>query len=210
MLTEFSTIFQRQLEKPSDVTEFQEFRYTLDVMLEGKVSSRTGLKMFLGVFIAIVLMGVFLLTLAPILIEIADLDLSQFGLADIGFSDGLDVLELQTLQTVTLAIIISLMGFFCMLFFLPTFIAAYIAGNKRRGIWTALLIGVAIGLLTLIGNFAIGAPSGPLMEVNAFLWYIAFSPLLVSISIICGIYGGRLKERRKLYPLEEQETHFKT
>lgn len=207
ILTEFSAIFQRDLETKhsSDITKFQEFRYAVDLILEGKVSSRTNFKMFLGVLVGLILMGIMVLAFVPAIIQIDKLDLSTFGLQDIIFSDAnLTPAELQSLQRVTLTVIGALMLFNCIIFLLPTLLSAYIAGSKKRGIWTALLLSASIGLLLLIGSIF----TYQLFQINAIFWYIAFSPLLISLSLLCGFYGGRLKEQRKLYPLKEPENIF--
>ncbi|NVM54916.1 MAG: hypothetical protein HWN66_14525 [Candidatus Helarchaeota archaeon] len=203
ILSEFSTIFKRQLEStiPPDLIEFQEFRYTVDHILDGKVSSRTNFKMFLGVVIGLLLVGTIVLALVPAIIKFEGLNISEFGLTNITFDNDLDQVELATLQTITLVIIGALMLFNCIIFFLPTTIAAYIAGNKKRGIWTAILLGSSIGILILIGTPFIQE----FLYVNAILWYLAFSPLLLFLALVCGYYGGSLKERKKLYPLKEFE-----
>ncbi|HUY01640.1 MAG TPA: hypothetical protein VMV49_18905, partial [Candidatus Deferrimicrobium sp.] len=177
---------------------------TVDTVLEGKISARTNLQMLTGWIVGLILIGFIILSLIPAFIELSNLNISELGLPNIIFSDDLTAEELQTLQAITLILIGALMGFNCVVFFLPTFLAAYIAGNRKRGIWTALLIGGSIGVIILIATPFIEA----FIEVNAFLWYVTFSPLLIALSILCGIYGGRLKERRRLYPLEKPEKNF--
>ncbi|MHA1649835.1 MAG: hypothetical protein ACTSYB_06560 [Candidatus Helarchaeota archaeon] len=201
ILTDFYAIFQHKLETetPCSMSEFDEFGYTIDNLLEGKISSRTNLKMFIGVVIGLIIIAFILLALIPAYIELSNFNISQFGLQDIIFSDNLDPTEFHALQSIVLVIIALFMGFNCICFFLPTFLAAYIAGNRKRGIWTAIFLGLSIGLLVLIASPFIES----FTNVNAILWYLAFSPLLIFIAIVCGIYGGRLKERKKLYPLEE-------
>ena len=206
ILIDFYTIFQRNLEPQVSTTtdEFEEFSYTVDTVLEGKISARTNLQMLTGWIVGLILIGFIILSLIPAFIELSNLNISELGLPNIIFSDDLTAEELQTLQAITLILIGALMGFNCVVFFLPTFLAAYIAGNRKRGIWTALLIGGSIGVIILIATPFIEA----FIEVNAFLWYVTFSPLLIALSILCGIYGGRLKERRRLYPLEKPEKNF--
>ncbi len=202
ILTDFYTIFRQKLEtKAPNVKEFEEFRFTVDSILEGKVSARTNFKMIIGFITGLLVMGLILLLFVPAIIRISQINIAGFGLPPIDFSDNLSAIELQTLQTITLVIIVALMGFSCIIFLLPTFLAAYIAGNTKRGIWTALLLGTSVGILLLIGS--VTSARQEFMDVNVFLWYLAFSPLLVSLSLLCGMYGGRLKERRKLYPLAE-------
>ncbi len=204
ILTEFYTIFRKQLEQDnaSNITEFEEFRYTLDSILEGKVASRSNIKMLIGIIVGLVIVGIIVSSLIPLYIEVANFDMTSLGLPDIIFSDhDLSPTELQTLQSIVLVLVVVIMGFSCVVFFLPTFLAAYIAGNKKRGIWTAILFGISIGAILLIASPFIES----FTDVNAFLWYLAFSPLLLFLALVCGFYGGRLKERRKLYPLEEDE-----
>jgi MFS family permease len=203
VLTEFYTIFQKQLEQDnaSNITEFEEFSYTLESILEGKVASRSNLKMLIGIIVGLVIVGIIVSSLIPLYIEVANFDMTQLGLPNIIFSDDLDPAEFQALQSIVLVLVVAIMGFSCVVFFLPTFIAAYIAGNKKRGIWTAILFGISIGAIILIASPFIES----FTDVNAFLWYLAFSPLLLFLALVCGFYGGRLKERRKLYPLEEDE-----
>jgi len=198
ILTEFQSIYERQLEgQILNLNEFKEFSYALDTILEGKVSSRTKLKMYLGVLIGLLLMGSILLAFIPAFIRISNLNIAQYGLQSINFSDGLSAAELQTLQTVVLTIVGLLMGFACIVFFLPAVLAGYIAGDRRRGIWAAILLGVSVGAIILIAT----PFRAFVLEFNVFLWYITFSPLLIFLAIVCGFYGGRLKERRRLYPL---------
>ena len=148
-------------------------------------------------------MGTIILALVPAFIELSNLNISELGLGIIDFDKpgGLLPAEFQTLQTIVLVVVGGIISFMCICFFLPTFIAAYIAGNRKRGVRTAIILGVSIGVLVLIATPFIES----FTDVNAFLWYLAFSPLLLFIALVCGFYGGRLKERRKLYPLEEKE-----
>ena len=205
ILTEFTSIFKRQLdiEKVMNVNVFKEFSYTVDTILEGKISSRTKFKMFLGVFIGLVLMGFILLAFIPLIIRLSSTGISNLNLPDIIFSDGdLSAQELQTLQTIVLVVIGAMMLFTCILFFLPTFLSAYIAGNRQRGIWTAILLGTSVAVIILIATPFIKS----FLDVNIFLWYIAFSPLLIFLALVCGFYGGRLKEQRRLYPLPTKKS----
>ncbi len=205
MLTEFHSIFQRQLESENtlNVNEFKEFGYTVDTILEGKVASRTRLKMYLGVVIGLLLMGFILLAFIPAFIKLSNFQIAQLDLPPIVFSDELDVVEMQTLQTIVLVLVGALMGFTCIIFFLPTFLAAYIAGNRRRGIWAAILLGISVALIILVATPSVTQ----FIEVNIFWWYVTFSPLLLFIAIVCGFYGGRLKEQRRLYPLQTKRNN---
>jgi len=201
-LNEFSTIFQKQLrERPvSDITEYNEFRYTVDLMLEKKVASRTNLRTFLGVVAGILMIGIIVLAFIPAIFQLENLNPGDFGVADIIFSDGFDPSDLLAIQTLTLTIIGALMLVFCIIFSLPTIMAGYIAGDRKRGVWAAIFLGLSIGGIILISSpFVV-----EFAEVNAILWYIAFSPLLFLIALVFGYFGGRLKERRKLYPLPEK------
>jgi hypothetical protein len=199
ILTEFYSIFQRQLESGNalNINEFKEFSFTVDTILEGKVASRTRLKMALGVAIGLLLMAFILVAFIPAFIRLSNFQIAQLGLPDISFSNGLTPLEIQTLQTIVLVVMGAIMLFMCVIFFLPTFLAAYIAGDRQRGIWTAILLAISVALIILITTPFITQ----FLEVNLFWWYITFSPLLVFLALVCGFYGGRLKERRRLYPL---------
>ncbi|MHA1132443.1 MAG: hypothetical protein ACTSQQ_16775 [Candidatus Helarchaeota archaeon] len=204
VLSDFSLIFQPKLdfEHASNITEFEEFRYTLDTILEGRISSRSNLKMFIGIIIGLAIVIVILASLIPLYIKVINFDITELGLPDIIFSDHiLDHSDVQTIQSIVLVIVVVLMGFNCIVFLGPTFLAAYIAGSKKRGIQTAILFGVSIGAIILIISPFIESYT----DVNAFLWYLAFSPLLLFLGIVSGFYGGRLKERRKLYPLEDNK-----
>ena len=205
ILTEFTSIFKRQLdiEKVMNVNVFKEFSYTVDTILEGKISSRTKSKMFLGVLIGLILMGFILLAFIPLIIRISSTGFSNLNLPDIIFSDGdLSAQELQTLQTIVLVVIGAMMLFTCILFLLPTFLSAYIAGNRQRGIWTAILLGISVAVIILIATPFIKS----FLDVNIFLWYVAFSPLLIFLALVCGFYGGRLKEQWRLYPLPTKKS----
>ncbi len=200
-LTEFSNLFQKQLrERPvTDITEYKEFNYTIDLMLEKKVASRTKLRTFLGVVAGILMIGIIVLAFIPAILQLENLNPGDYGVADIIFSDGFDPSDLQAIQTLTLTIIGALMLVFCIIFSLPTIIAGYIAGDRKHGVWAAIFLGLSIGgIIFLTSPFIV-----EFAEVNAFLWYIAFSPLLLLIALVFGYFGGRLKERRKLYPLPE-------
>jgi len=199
IIEEFYSIFQRDLEgeNPLDINKFKEFSYTIDTILEGKIASRTKFKMGLGILIGLIAMGFILLAFIPTFIKLSNFNISQLGLHDIIFSDQLDAVEFQTLQTIILVAIGALMVFTCILFLLPTFLAAYIAGNRQRGVWTAILLGISVALITFIATPFMQAD----IEVNLFLWFVSFSPLLLFLAIVCGFFGGRLKEQRKLYPL---------
>jgi uncharacterized membrane protein len=207
ILTEFHSIFQRQLESGNNlnVNEFKEFSFTIDSVLEGKVASRTRLKMVLGVIIGLVLMGFILVAFIPAFIRISNFQIEQLELPDIEFSNGLDPSEIQTLQTVVLVVMGALMLFTCIIFVLPTFLAAYIAGNRQRGIWTAILLGISVALIILIATPFVRQ----FLDVNIFWWYVTFSPLLIFIALVCGFYGGRLKEQRRLYPLPTKNEPLK-
>ena len=190
-------------ENALNINDFKEFGYIVDTILEGKVASRTRLKMFLGIVIGLLLMGFILLAFIPAFIKLSNLQIAQLDLPDIVFSDELDVVEMQTLQTIVLVLVGALMGFTCIIFFLPTFLAAYIAGNRRRGIWTAILLGISVALIILIATPFVTQ----FIEVNVFWWYITFSPLLLFLALVCGFYGGRLKEQRRLYPLQTKRNN---
>ncbi len=206
ILDDFSMIFEKNLQTGSfsEITPYKEFRYNVTSILEGRIATRTRLKMILGVFVGLLIVGLIIASLIPMFIKLSTANIADLGLPPIDFSDNLSAVELQTIQAITLVIIGALMVFFLVVYFFPTFISAYIAGNRRRGIWAALLLGISIGTILLIATFT-GPPTGELSQVNAFLWYITFSPLLISLSLLAGIYGGRLKERRKLYPLDEYQ-----
>lgn len=200
ILTEFHSIFQRQLESgiALNINEFKEFSFTVDTILEGKVASRTRSKMVLGVAIGLLFMAFIVVAFIPAFIRLSDFQIAQLNLPAIDFSDGLNPLEIQTLQTIVLVVMGALMLFLCVIFFLPTFLAAYIAGNRRRGIWTAIILAISVALIILIATPFITQ----FLEVNIFWWFITFSPLLVFLALVCGFYGGRLKELRRLYPLQ--------
>ena len=202
ILVDFYTIFKQKLDykRLASVVEFEEFKYNVDSILEERISPRTNLKMIIGLLVGIFLMGTILIAFIPLFIEMSKVNIAEFGLENVIFDDfnGLSAAELETLQIIVFVVIAAITGFTCVVFLLPTFIAAYIAGNKKRGIWTALLLGASVGLVLIFSSFF----SETFMEINGFLWFLVFSPLLISLALLCGIYGGRLKERRKLYPLE--------
>ncbi|MHA1264177.1 MAG: hypothetical protein ACTSRS_02990 [Candidatus Helarchaeota archaeon] len=206
ILSEFCSIFYRQLieRQVADITEFQEFTYTVDIILEKKVSSRTGLKMILGVLGGLLLIGVFLLALIPAIVRLDNFNPADYGVGDIIFSDGFDPSDIKTIQAVTLPLIGILIGSICIISIPPTVLAGYIAGDRRRGVQAAILLGVSIGIIILIASIS----ANIFKEVNAFLWYLAFSPLLLFLALVFGRYGGRLKERRKLFPLPEKQDNF--
>lgn len=199
ILTDFYSIFQRQLESgvTLNVNDFKEFSYSVDGILEGKVASRTRSKMVLGVLIGLLLMGFILLAFIPTFITISGFNISELDLPDIVFGNDLSSLEIQTLQTIILFVLGAIMIFTLIIFVLPTFLAAYIAGNRKRGIWTAILLGISVAFILLISSPFVTT----FTEVNVFWWYVTFSPLLLFLSLVCGFYGGNLKEQRKLYPL---------
>ncbi len=195
MLADFSMIFQRNLEVASNVQQFEEFKYNIDIILNRKVASRTKLKMILGVVAAWVLIGVIALALSPLYIKASFETNPDLGVID--FTDGLEIGEIQTLELISIFVVIFLMVFSCVMYLLPAFLAAYVAGNRRRGIYSALLLGASVFVFFILGNLF----NQELQIINPVAWFLAFSPLLISLSILCGIYGGTLKERRKLYPL---------
>ncbi len=202
ILTEFCTIFQRHLtESPvAEISKYGEFGHTVDYILADKISSRTNFKMFLGVLVGILTIGIIVLAFIPALFKLENLNPANLGVKDIIFSDGFDPSDIEALQALTLRVIGALMLVFCTLFSLPTIIASYIAGDRKRGVWTAILLGISIGAILLISSPFVEE----FAEINAFLWYLAFSPLLLFLALVFGYYGGRLKERKKLYPLPEK------
>ncbi|TFG05886.1 MAG: hypothetical protein EU536_00650 [Promethearchaeota archaeon] len=202
ILVEFCSLFEKSLrESPlAEISKYAEFNYVVDDLLANKIASRTNFKMFLGIFVGLLMIGVITLAFIPAIFQIDNLNPADLGIGDIIFSDGLDPTDLKSLQTITLLIIGSLMLVFCTLFSGPTVLAAYIAGDRKRGVWTAILLGISVGVIIAISSpFVV-----TFAEVNALLWYIAFAPLLLFLDLVFGYYGGRLKERRKLYPLPEK------
>ena len=203
ILREFTEEFRKQIiaKDPSLSGQTDKFNQKLDNILNKKVSSRSIFKMIMGNLISHTLM-----VLIAILIIGGVLRLSEFlegnltGFSSINFVDGISPEEFLTLQTITGAIIGFLMVVFIGIFFLPSILSGYLAGSEKRGIFSAIILGVVTGVLLYIGGNIRETQFG---EFNIFWWFLIFSPLLIFIAITCGFYGGRLKNRRKLWPLEK-------
>jgi len=202
ILREFTEDYRKQIvaKDPTLLGQTEKFNEIVDKILKGKIASRTILKMIVGNLVSFSLM-VFI----TILIVAGVLRFSEFieepfaGFPDISFVDGIDPGEFFTLQTITGTIIGFLMLIFIGIFFLPSVLSGYIAGNEKRGIINAILLGLITGVLLFVGGLNRETQFG---DFNIFWWFLIFSPLLIFIAITCGYYGGHLKVRRKLWPLE--------
>jgi hypothetical protein len=202
ILKEFTEEYRKQIlaRDPTLLGQTSKFNDKIDKILKDKIASRTILKMMIGNVVSFSL-----IVLITILIVAGVLQISKFieeplaGFPSINFADGISPEEFLTLQTITGTIIGFLMLIFVGIFFLPSVLSGYIAGNEKRGILNAILLGVITGILLFIGGLNRETQFG---DFNIFWWFLIFSPLLILIAITCGYYGGHLKARRKLWPLE--------
>lgn len=202
ILNEFLIDYERPIiaKDPSLIGKTGDFDEKIDKLLKGKVASRTFLKMIVGNILSFSLMlAITILMIGGAMRLSVLVDDFLVTLSPIDFAE-LNAEELATLQAITGAIIAVLMIFFIGTFFLPSLLSGYIAGNEKRGIVNAILLGLITGVLLFIGG------SRATGQLNIFWWYLLFSPLLIFIAITCGFYGGRLKARRKLYPLKKNLT----
>ncbi len=203
ILQDFTEEFRKEItaNDPKLVGLTQKFNKNIDEILKGKVSTRSPLKMILGNIISFSLMILIAILMIRGIVRFSPLlETNLAGFPTINFSDGIDPNEFMALQTITGTttgiLLLMLLG----LFFLPSILSGYIAGSEKRGILNAILLSsITGGLLFLGGRIA----EGQFGDLNIFWWFIIFSPLIIFIAIVCGYYGGHLKVKHKLWPLEK-------
>ncbi len=150
-------------------------------------------------FTLIILLAIFLLTgllrLSPFIIQ----EVKLFPI--INFSDGLNSTEFFVLELIVGGVSLFMITLCIFVFFLPALLSGYFAGNMLRGMISAILLGFFTGVILFLAGSAAEILYG---EINIFWFFLLYSPLLLLIAITCGLFGGYVKQRLKLYPLEKE------
>ncbi|NHI93650.1 MAG: hypothetical protein EAX96_14275 [Candidatus Lokiarchaeota archaeon] len=210
VLLEFYDLYYREIKKedPSIKTKTQNFDNIIDDIIKKRfgIADRTSISIFLGLFISIGLSSLVIIGFAFFLTFLPD-DQNIFTVFfgyDISVitADGISEIEFLYIQRIALVVIIILMMFFLAIFFLPVFMGSYYAGSRRNGIMislghfgTVFLVVFIVGSIDLIPNY----------QVQIIPLFISFSPLLITLNLVMGIFGGYIKENRKLWPLGAEE-----
>ncbi|MHC1591638.1 MAG: hypothetical protein ACXQS8_06105, partial [Candidatus Helarchaeales archaeon] len=206
LLIEFYHAFPK-IDHPQikSVTEKDEdFKKFMDRTIKWKVSDRS--LWFFGPITGVVLavLAVFLayeFTVGVLggMQRLATLSIPGFV---IDLTDGIspeEFLNIQTLFAISMgAVMTILLGSFLF----PGFIAGMIAGSRKKGIWSGILIVIAVFIITLLLETVKILPA---YELNIFVIFVVMLPFIIIMNLLTGYFGGYLAERRRLWPLPHEE-----
>jgi len=181
ILNEFIRRFQSKLDKSYDTQQFSGFEDYVEKLIKGKITKRGALSCVLGILVASVVMPSIFIPSLILLIRLG-VDLTQ---------------ELFYLTSV-----LFVMGG------LPQVLAGYIAGNKKLGIITAVILSLVIipfGILWGLVNFVIGLLTGGTLLIGpqGMFVYLIFMPLILPENIALAYFGGYRREIKRLNPFSD-------
>ncbi|NVM53239.1 MAG: hypothetical protein HWN66_06010 [Candidatus Helarchaeota archaeon] len=177
ILMEFVKLFKHKLDKSYEISQFSEFEVYVDRLIKSKITKRGPPSFFLGILLTTLLIPAYLIPLLYLMIKI-----------DPNFIDN------QLLLTTFLFVLGGL----------PQILAGYIAGNKKLGFISAIIISVIIipgVILFLFVNLFIS--SGYNIGAQGTLLYLTFMPLILPENIALAWFGGYRREIKHLNPLQK-------
>ena len=109
-----------------------------------------------------------------------------------------EFLQVQQIAVIALGIV-SL--FFFIVFFFPGLAGGFYAGSRILGVYNGILMIIASFIFCLIiGTIPLSFYSIDLLPV-----FLNFSPVLFSLNILTGYFGGYLRERFRLWAIKGEE-----
>ncbi|NVM29680.1 MAG: hypothetical protein HWN65_12630 [Candidatus Helarchaeota archaeon] len=174
ILNEFVKLFKDKLDTAYEVTQFSDFVEYVDRVIKSKISKRGTLSCLLGILITTLLIPAYLVPLLLLLIRF----IPKFT-------------EDQLLLTAFLFILGGL----------PQILAGYIAGKKKLGFITAVILSLVIipgVILFLLLNLFIKG-----VGLEGALLYLTFMPLILPENIALAWFGAYRREIKRLNPLRK-------
>ncbi|MFX1452933.1 MAG: hypothetical protein ACFFCM_19005 [Promethearchaeota archaeon] len=199
ILDRFYQLFKKEVDlvDASLLGKTKKFDNELDAILKNKATSRANWKMALGICIGFGILGFLLIIFlnrtilrnfpGPLFIAI--------------LYDPLYMLFFNILGSSIGGILALIMFFVALLFFIPSAIAGFLAGNRIRGLMAGFIITSVAYITLILASVEIMASLG--LDLQG--WFLSLSPLIFFLTFSVSYSAGYIAERLQLYDFPEPD-----
>ncbi|MHA1229071.1 MAG: hypothetical protein ACTSRP_00270 [Candidatus Helarchaeota archaeon] len=200
ILKEFDKRYHDVLDDPKITQYNKKFDSIAREIIYQYVSKRSGVNIFLGILIGVILVLVIFMLQTWMFLIFIDSFVSSLGPAT-------DVMELL-IPFGIFSLEMQLIGFIS---FAPSgFVCGYIAGSRKRGLYIGIILSFSVLIYSFIFIIAIFLLkiNNVIILINSIgllVLVVTYFPLIIIINFLFSYLGGLVKDKNKLYPLPPEK-----